>query len=268
MHCLLVVSSTQILFSSLNCNSGSGWDPLWLYSTYICFSTQCRTRHRENFMKFFLNANELIPESSSKSCGSNCSNCRSTLAGSPSVIYCLCPPGPHAREFCKEQRNLTRRFTSPAHKAVILCLLPACTCHPKFTVSFFGASGRPPWVLWHHCQCTRGHMHMHSFMYPQRKWSPSKVKTVCLVTFHQPVTPTEGQHTKDTLYQLRPPGQQKLTLLWLAECPMLKWALKKCCLTELISKQATSGWDSQHHLPLPSALPRHMQAIIILTAAF
>lgn len=93
-------------------------------------------------MKFFLNANELIPESSSKSCGSNCSNCRSTLAGSPSVIHCLCPPGPHAREFCKEQRNLTRRFTSPAHKAVILCLpSPSMYLPPQIHSLIF-------WCIW------------------------------------------------------------------------------------------------------------------------
>lgn len=110
------------LISFLDCNSGSGWGRWWLYNTYIRFSTQCRMGHREDFLKFFLNENELAPDSSSKSCGSNDSNCRSTQAGGPCEVHCLCPSWPHARETLSKvkSKDINLLFTAPAHKAAVL----------------------------------------------------------------------------------------------------------------------------------------------------
>ena len=49
----------------------------------------------------------------------------------------------------KEQRNINLLFTAPAHKAaVLLCLLPARSCHPRFTGPVFSCiwenTGSPP----------------------------------------------------------------------------------------------------------------------------
>lgn len=54
----------------------------------------------------------------------------------------------------------------------------------------------------------------------------SKVKTVRLVTFQQPVAPPEWAVHKGHFVLLRPLGQQQLTHLWLTAGPEVREALQ------------------------------------------